>query len=297
MQISILCAVRDEERYIREMFSSLVGQGFRDWELLVVDDGSVDATADIVEEYAAQDRRVRLLRRGVQLGKVSAYNLAYAASVGDIVIMLAGDDRLPAGSLEIREATMSDIPSTLRGLASFKLRSFSERKAFDGMVLPRGKFTSLSGGVLTMNRALADAVFPIPEGLPSEDIWLREAAMAVAEIHRESSEVVLEYRIHEGNSNPRMQPFESMNTAIAARFEAYRLLAASAALQVSEAQRESWREFYRLEQLRRAGKTWSILLADSQPLIRRLGLLSMSSPVLWRLRTTFYKALSGWQGR
>lgn len=297
MTVSILSPVRNEERAIREMLDSVQAQTNSDWELLVVDDGSTDSTAQIVSDYAARDPRIHLVSSGIRLGKVKAFNLAFVASSGDVVMMLSGDDRLPSDSLATRAAAFAGASTSERVLATFKFRTFSTHKSFDGMLLPRGRATSLSGGILTMNRRLCDEVFPIPEDLPTEDLWLGEAAVALADTHHRGQEVVLEYRMHEGNSNPRMRSFDEMSQSIAVRHEAYRVLARAQSLGVDDDRRAAWYAIYKVELLRRKGRTLRILLSSDVPLMRRLSMAGMSRRVLWGVRRRFYRAFSGWQGR
>jgi len=61
--LSILLTVRNEERYLPAALDSLFRQTVRDWELVVVDDGSSDATGAILDAAAVSDPRVRVLRR------------------------------------------------------------------------------------------------------------------------------------------------------------------------------------------------------------------------------------------
>jgi chlorobactene glucosyltransferase len=60
--ISVLVPARDEEDNIRACVESLQKQDYPNFEILVLDDNSTDATADIVMELAAKDKRIRLLR-------------------------------------------------------------------------------------------------------------------------------------------------------------------------------------------------------------------------------------------
>ncbi|HEO71672.1 MAG TPA: glycosyltransferase family 2 protein, partial [Candidatus Hydrogenedentes bacterium] len=198
VKVSVLCAVRDEAHYIAEMMDSLLRQTLNAWELLVVDDGSSDGTAEIVRAYGSEDRRIQLISSGHVIGKVAAYNLAFERSVGEVVTLLAGDDILPPESLQVRYAGVSSIGTDKRVLATYKLRTFSADRRFDGMLLPRGQGTSLSGGVVGLSRALARLVFPIPSQLPSEDTWLSEVALGLADARAEGQDTVLRYRIHEG---------------------------------------------------------------------------------------------------
>ena len=61
--VSILLPVRNEERYLPAALASLFRQTFTDWELVAVDDGSTDGTAELLAEAARRDRRVRVIPR------------------------------------------------------------------------------------------------------------------------------------------------------------------------------------------------------------------------------------------
>jgi len=55
--VSIIMPSFNAERYVAESIRSVLGQTFTDWELVVVDDGSVDRTAEVVCKLAAEDAR------------------------------------------------------------------------------------------------------------------------------------------------------------------------------------------------------------------------------------------------
>lgn len=296
MKISVLSPVYNEARHLAEMVESLLQQTHDDWEVLFVDDGSTDATSAILNQYAAADSRIRIVSEGIHIGKAKAYNLAFAASTGGVVVLLAGDDKLPSDSLATRAADLANTGTSDLALASYKLRSFSEDPAFHAMVLPRGDAVSHSGGVLTMSRALAEMLFPIPSTLPSEDIWLGYAAPTLASKHVRNPSVVLDYRIHEGNSNPRHATFEDMSTRIAARHEAWRLLLESDLPFESQA-RTKLKALWRAEQDRRGGKYLAILRCRDLAVAERLSLVAMAHPAPYAIRRRFYRFLSGRQGR
>jgi glycosyltransferase involved in cell wall biosynthesis len=216
VKISILSAVYNEAAHIGEMVQSVLSQSEIGWELLFVDDGSTDNSVDVIRRFAGEDCRIRLVSHGVKLGKVSAFNKAFAESKGDVIVLLAGDDRLPPDSLSIRYRAMAAVGHDSPAAAFFKIRTFSKFRKFDGMVLPRGKSSSRSGGSIAMNRTLAEILFPIEESLVSEDIWLGAASVDLASSIIQKSDVVLEYRIHDGNSNPRNRPFDEMTESICA---------------------------------------------------------------------------------
>jgi glycosyltransferase involved in cell wall biosynthesis len=297
MKVSILCAVHNEERFIPQMLTSVRSQSHPDWELLVVDDGSSDNTPAHVSGAAAADTRVKLVSHGRKIGKVRAFNRAYHASTGDIVVLLAGDDYLPVDSLSARVAALSSVASTTRAVAFFKLRTVSENPRFDGMVLPRGGSSSRSGGCITLTRALADDVFPIDETLVSEDIWLAFAAVARASLVINRPSIVLNYRIHEGNSNPRSLPFSQMSASMRARHLAYSALLSAKSLELSPSSRRDLEALETAERFRQRGQTLRLLFETAIPVLDRAAMASMSNPTLYAVRSRFYSFFSGRQGR
>ncbi len=77
---------------IEASIASVRAQTDPDWELLVVDDRSSDATAAVVERIAAQDRRVWLMRLARNVGVAGARNAALDAAAGRYVAFLDADD-------------------------------------------------------------------------------------------------------------------------------------------------------------------------------------------------------------
>ena len=89
--VSVIIPAYNAAAAIAETIASAQEQTYQDLEILVVDDGSTDDTAAIVEEIAARDTRVRLLRQSNQ-GVASARNFAIRESRGSLVAPLDADD-------------------------------------------------------------------------------------------------------------------------------------------------------------------------------------------------------------
>lgn len=293
--VSILSPVRDEHEHLREMLDSVLAQDHAEFELLLVDDGSTDDTADIAAEYAARDSRIRLVASGTAMGKVAAFDTAYAASSGAIVCHVGGDDTVPVNALTSRVEALApylDLPA----VAFFKLELFETTPGDAPVVIPRGRRGSMSGPSITMTRPLAEQVMPIPDHLVSEDIWMGNAADALAQVRVDSGDVVVHYRRHAGNSNPRNKSFAAMDEAMHARFAALDALLATDRFALPDDVRRRFAAEVEAERLRHAGRTGAVLRADLPP-IDRLAVASMSHPALWRARTRFLTPLTGWRGR
>lgn len=81
--VSVLMAVYNAERYVAEAIASVQAQTFRDFELIVIDDGSTDRTADIVTRIA--DPRIHYMAAGGHLGLPGALNVGLACASGDLI--------------------------------------------------------------------------------------------------------------------------------------------------------------------------------------------------------------------
>ena len=89
---------------ICESIDSVIAQTFKDWELLVVDDSSSDQTAVLVEDYAARDPRIQLIRADRNLKVAGARNLGMSRAQGRYVAFLDSDDWWLKPKLEMQKA-------------------------------------------------------------------------------------------------------------------------------------------------------------------------------------------------
>lgn len=91
--VSVLVAAFDAATTLGATLESVARQEFRDWECVVVDDGSTDGTAEIVRARAAVDGRFRLIQQTHQ-GVVAARNAGIEACGGDFIAILDADDQM-----------------------------------------------------------------------------------------------------------------------------------------------------------------------------------------------------------
>jgi len=107
--ISILLPFRDEAAFLPECLASIRAQTESDWELVAVDDGSADESAAIVERWADDDPRVRLLRPG-RVGLVAALNLAIAEARAPLAARMDADDVMLPDRLRAQREWMDAHP-------------------------------------------------------------------------------------------------------------------------------------------------------------------------------------------
>jgi glycosyltransferase involved in cell wall biosynthesis len=88
--VTVLMSVYNGRAYLREALDSLLAQTFTDFELLIVDDGSTDGSAEIVA--SCSDSRIRLLRNGSNLGLTRSLNLGLHAASAELIARHDADD-------------------------------------------------------------------------------------------------------------------------------------------------------------------------------------------------------------
>lgn len=89
--ISIIVPVYNAEQYLHRCIDSILAQSYTDFELLLIDDGSKDASGDICDEYAAKGTRVRVFHKE-NGGVSSARNLGLDNAQGEYITFCDADD-------------------------------------------------------------------------------------------------------------------------------------------------------------------------------------------------------------
>lgn len=99
VKISVIVPVYNAETYLRRCVDSILAQTFTDFELLLVDDGSTDASGKICDEYASADARVRVFHKP-NGGVSSARNLGLDNARGEWIAFADSDDYVDCNWLD-----------------------------------------------------------------------------------------------------------------------------------------------------------------------------------------------------
>src|SRR5689334_5063646 len=106
-KVSVVIPVYDGERFLAEAIESTLTQDHDDLEVIVVDDGSADRSAEIAESY----ERVRCIRQQ-NAGPAAARNTAIVQSTGELITFLDADDAMMPGRLTRQVEYLRDHPET-----------------------------------------------------------------------------------------------------------------------------------------------------------------------------------------
>lgn len=138
-RVSVVIPARNAGRFIGETLASLRAQVAGDFEAIVIDDGSTDATAEIVCGVAAEDPRFRLIA-GAAKGVSTARNAGLEAARGEVVLFLDADDLIRPDALGRFAEALAAAPEAVAALGGVA------RIAEDGRPLPGRDNRELAAG-------------------------------------------------------------------------------------------------------------------------------------------------------
>lgn len=115
--LSIIIPVYNVEKYLRRCLDSVMSQSFRDYELLLVDDGSSDSSGAICDEYAVRDERIRVFHK-TNGGVSSARNVGLEHAKGEWIYFVDADDEVLADGISSMLGAASGYEAVLASFES-----------------------------------------------------------------------------------------------------------------------------------------------------------------------------------
>lgn len=207
-EVTVLMAVHNAAPFLREAVDSVLGQTFKDFEFLIIDDGSTDATGELLATYT--DTRIRVIRLVENSGLVAALNVGIDESRGDLIARMDGDDICEPRRLELQVAFLRQHPQVLLLGTGFVLIG-TDGYPFERVLYPTDDAV-LQERLLDGSQFCHPSVMMRPDVVrrlggyrdvgrgPAEDydLWLRIAEQGqIANL----PEVLLRYRVHEGQTS------------------------------------------------------------------------------------------------
>jgi glycosyltransferase involved in cell wall biosynthesis len=221
-RVSILLATFQGQRYLPELLRSIQGQSHDDWTLLVRDDGSSDATPQIIREAAAKDRRITIAASdGLRQGAIGnfAWLLEQARQLQTDYFLLADQDDIWHRDKVARQVEALAAAEAAAGRAVPQL-VFCDAAVIDAAGRPLhasflrqnrlpygpGRLKTLLGRSFVLgcacavNRGLVELALPVPDVVASHDWWLALCAAAAGGITC-LDVPLLDYRRHAANAS------------------------------------------------------------------------------------------------
>lgn len=144
-KVSVIMAAYNAEKYISRALDSILAQTMNDFELIVVDDGSTDTTADIVDAYATRDTRVRVIHQD-NGGVAKARQAGIDFASGEYTIHMDSDDW--ADSEMLQDMYDAAIANSADILICDYYETFPDREVYNTQRLDPADRVSVFGQML-----------------------------------------------------------------------------------------------------------------------------------------------------
>ena len=187
--VSIIMATYNGEKFLRLQLESILEQTYQHFELIVVDDASMDGTLSILEEYAASDERIHVFPAEKNLGLVANFERGLRLAKGDFIALSDQDDIFRKDKIELLLTALKDHPNRDLAVSDLSLIDKDGNEIAQSMWLyqrlnPRqgkpfrrllyGNFAT--GCAMMFRRRLLDIAIPFPADCIVHDWWLAVVA-------------------------------------------------------------------------------------------------------------------------
>lgn len=136
--ISVIVTVYNEEKYIAKCLDSILGQTYRNLEIIVIDDGSSDSSAGICDEYAQKDDRIKIVHKQNE-GLVRARKTGVKLAQGEYIGYVDGDDWIDSDMYERLLALAAKHSTDL--VCSGRIEEYDQKSVVGRNKIPEGYYS------------------------------------------------------------------------------------------------------------------------------------------------------------
>ena len=224
MRFSIVVPAYNVENYLSECLQSVMIQSFHDFELIVIDDGSIDTTGKIADDFAASSDKVKVVHKDNQ-GLLLARRSGLALAEGDYVISLDGDDCLRADALDLISQAIDHTNADIISFRYSRKQDFSTSDDSDPLDdglysgegynnVCAGRFNNLWGKAFRLCRIDRDSTYGAYAGLMhGEDLLQLLPIVDASSSLFCMDEALYFYRPNDGASTSRFKPSQLTDVA------------------------------------------------------------------------------------
>ena len=185
MLVSVVMSVYNSDKYLDDAINSILNQSYKEFEFLIIDDGSSDNSEAIIKKYAANDRRIVLIKNEKNLGLASSLNKGIHLAKGKYIARQDADDLSAPDRLEkqvefaLRNSDIDVIGSNcfiidISGSVVYQNKTYSKRRDFNSNLLNCKAIFPHGSVLLKKNKVLEVGLYD-PRFYYSQDgeLWLR----------------------------------------------------------------------------------------------------------------------------
>lgn len=202
--ISIAVCTYNGEKFLAEQLESILAQTYKNIEVVIVDDGSVDNTLEIINKYAVADDRIKVFRNKVNLGFNKNFEYALSLTSGALIAISDQDDIWELNKLERLKASIGDNWLIFSNSALIYPNGLvKEGKLLNKFEYGNRDFRSIllsnfvTGHTCLMQRHFLKKIRPFPNS-GYYDWWMGFVALYHNKLTY-LSEMLTQYRVHEAS--------------------------------------------------------------------------------------------------
>ncbi len=241
-QVTVLMSVFNGARTLREAVESILDQTFSAYEFLIIDDASTDETPQMLDDYAARDARIRIVRNDRNLGLTQSLNRGIGLSRGALIARMDADDISRPNRLDRQVSFMAAAPeiavsSCAAQLFGLNSEVWSPPETHDGIVAELSYHNCLchAGAILR-------SAFLNEHGLRYPDVAFAQDYLFWAQCSERGRlaglrEILIDYRTHPDSVGAKNRAGQRQTVRLAQRLilaSAFGISATDAELQFHE---------------------------------------------------------------
>lgn len=140
--VSIIVPVYNAEKTLRRCVDSILKQSYRNWELLLIDDGSIDASALICDNYTLSDKRIKVFHK-INAGVSSARNIGLENARGEWITFVDSDDCVKDVYLENLLGHVKETIDLVISFAEIHGKEFIRKENYPSRLITQDNFDIL----------------------------------------------------------------------------------------------------------------------------------------------------------
>lgn len=207
--ISVVMPAHNAEKHIKKAIESILGQTFKNFELIIVNDASTDKTLSIIKSYARRDPRIRVVNNRKNLDIARSLNKGIEVAKSEIIARMDADDISLPNRLEVQHKAINSSKRIAVVGANIVVMDPKE-KDISARSYPENskdlkacffKYSPFAHPVVMFRKKIFDKVGRYnPEYSPTEDLdlWFR---MGIKHEFKSVPQLLLRYRLSEASSS------------------------------------------------------------------------------------------------